>query len=169
MIHKALSFSKTYRSYTGEVGCYVSVVPDVDSQMKLVDWAQRLGYWLDPVQESTLHCTIVYSKDGAPLSYDIDPRACFKARLRGFEFWEGHDNSGYLVATLESPALAERHNYWVAAGADHSFSEYAPHVTLLRGVRPTDALYQRMMRLSDRERGSLLTFYNEHVEDIKAP
>jgi hypothetical protein len=167
VIPRAQSISRAYRPYTGEVGCYASVTPDVDSQMKLVDWAQRLGFWLDPMQEAKLHCTVVYSKSGAPLSYNIDPKVSYSARLRGFEFWEGHDSAGYLVATLGSPALTARHNYWVAAGADHSFSDYLPHVTLLKDIRATDALYQRMMRLSHRERGSILTFYDEQVEDIK--
>lgn len=167
MIPRAQSLSRAYRPYTGEVGCYVSVNPDVDSTMKLVDWAQRLGFWLDPVQEAKLHCTVVYSKEGSPLSYKIDPQTTYTARLSGFEFWEGHDNAGYLVATLISPALTDRHNYWTSAGADHGFNEYLPHVTLLKDIRATDALYQRMMRLSHRERGTILTFYNEAIEDIK--
>lgn len=167
MIPRAQSISRTYQPYTGEVGCFVSVEPDVDSRMKLTEWIARLGYELDPLSEARLHCTVMQSREGAPLSYSIDPSTRFVSRLKNFEFWEGHDNAGYLVATLQSTDLTARHHYWVAAGADHRFGAYVPHVTLTRFVRPTDAMYQRMRKLADRERGEILAFYNEQIEDVK--
>jgi 2'-5' RNA ligase len=167
MIPRAHSIGRNFRPYTGEVGCFVSVEPDVDTQMKLLDWANRLGFELDPLEEARLHCTVIHSKDGAPLSYTIDPTTRFVARLRGFEFWEGYDNAGYLVATLQSTDLVERHHSWAAAGADHSYGSYTPHVTLKRFIGATDAMYQRMRKLADRERGSILSFYNEQIEDVK--
>lgn len=167
MIHPAQSLSRTYRPYTGEVGCFVSVEPDVDTSMKLLDWINRLGFELDAMEESRLHCTVVHSKEGAPLSYKINESVRYVARLQNIEFWSGHDNAGYLVATLQSPDLQARHRYWVAGGADHSFGDYAPHVTLKRFLTPSDAMYQRMRRLADRERGSILAFYNESIEDVK--
>lgn len=166
MIPRAQSISRTYRPYTGEVGCFVSVEPDVDSRMKLTDWINRLGFELDALEEARLHCTVMHSRDSAPLSFSTDP-STYTARLKGFEFWEGHDNAGYLVATLQSAGLSERHSYWQAVGADHRFGVYQPHVTLKRFVRATDALYQRMRKLSDRERGEILSFYNEQIEDVK--
>lgn len=169
MIHPAQSVGRTYRSYTGEAGCFVSVEPDVDTKMKLLDWVNRLGFELDPMEEARLHCTVVHSGEehGAPLSYNIDPSTCFTARLQGFEFWEGHDHTGYLVATLQSQDLQARNRYWVNAGADHRFGDYNPHVTLKRFLGPSDAMYQRMRKLADRERGSILGFYNEMIEDVK--
>jgi hypothetical protein len=167
MIPRASSISRTFRPYTGEVGCFVSVEPDVDTRMKLNDWANRLGFDLDPLEDARLHCTVMHSKEGAPLSYSVDPSVRYTARLKGFEFWEGHDYAGYLVATLQSTDLIQRHHYWVAAGADHRFGAYQPHVTLKRFIRATDAMYQRMRKLADRERGEILSFYNEQIEDVK--
>lgn len=169
MIPRAQSVGRAFRPYSGEAGCFVSVEPDVDTKMKLLDWVNRLGFGLDPMEEEKLHCTVVHSKagEGAPLSYSIDPSTRYVARLQGFEFWEGHDYAGYLVARLHSTALLERHRYWVAGGADHSFDDYHPHVTLKRFLQPSDAMYQRMRKLADRERGSILGFYNETIEDVK--
>jgi hypothetical protein len=167
MIPRAHSISRAYRTYTGEVGCFVSVEPDVDSRMKLSDWVNRLGFELDPMEEVRLHCTVMHSRDGAPLSYKINPSAVYTGRLKGFEFWEGHDYAGYLVATLQSTDLIRRYNYWTAAGADHRFGGYQPHITLKRFIGPTDAMYQRMRKLADRERGEILSFYNETIEDVK--
>jgi hypothetical protein len=167
VIRRLQSLSRAYRPYTGEVGCFVSVEPDVDTQMKLLDWVNRLGFELDAMEEARLHCTVVHSKEGAPLSYNIDTSTRFVGRLQNIEFWEGHDQAGYLVATLQSPDLQARHRYWVAGGADHSFGAYAPHVTLKRYLSPSEAMYQRMRRLADRERGSILAFYNEAIEDVK--
>lgn len=169
MIPRAQSVGRAYRTYSGEAGCFVSVEPDVDTRMKLIDWTNRLGFELDPMEEARLHCTIIHSREdeNAPLTYNVDRTHRYVARLQNIEFWEGHDQAGYLVATLQSPDLQALHRYWVAAGADHRFGVYTPHVTLKRFLSPSDAMYQRMRRLADRERGSILAFYNESIEDVK--
>jgi hypothetical protein len=160
--------AKLYRPYTGEgKGSYVSVVPDLDSRVLLSEWATQLGFFLSSEREEELHCTLT-SSDNKPVDPTTDPTAVYTARLHHFEFWPGHDNVGYLVAKLTSQDLVKRNEYWRLQGADHAFDDYSPHVTLVQGLSCSNAMYQRMLRLSDRERGTLLRFTGEQIEDRKS-
>jgi 2'-5' RNA ligase len=166
MIAQALSEQREYREYTaGDGGCYVSVVPDVTTQMVLSEYTARLGFYLNPVQTDNLHVTLITSRLRLPEMCETDASKSYVARLQRFEYWEGHDKAGYLVAVLNSPALHSRHSIWSDRGAVHSSDVYRPHVTLVSGLMCTQALYKRMMRLSDQEHGAVLRFYNEKIED----
>jgi 2'-5' RNA ligase len=57
----------------------------------------------------------------------------YPANVTGFEYWDGHDGSGYFVVNLSSPELTKRHKVWKAAGAVPTFSDYNPHITLAQG------------------------------------
>jgi hypothetical protein len=165
--HMTQTLAKTYRPFDGKSGTYVSVVPDDRSVIKLCEWARKLGYWLDEAAIEELHSTIVYSKVAA-LSPEYDTGVQLTARLERFEFWPGHDDEGYLVAVLHSPALVKLHQEWLSKGAVHAFPEYTPHITLVEGLQPNPMLYERMVRLTDRARGTLLTLGNQQIENIKA-
>lgn len=164
MISQAASAATEYEVEDQlDAGCYVAVSPDADSQGQLTEWANKLGFFIGSSKAEQLHCTVMYSKKHKPTLIDTS-KDTFTARLIQFEYWTGSDAVGYLVAVLDSRALTERHYQWSDRGARHSFSDYTPHVTLVSGLTCSSALYKRMLRLSDQERGAVLRFNNEIVK-----
>jgi 2'-5' RNA ligase len=122
--------------YSGETGFYSVAYPTQDSVRNLHDFltgevgvdAERLD------APSTWHVTIMTSPDFAPKKRDIpvlDRNAMFPASVKKFNYWGGHDNKGYIVAELESPALLKQHEFWKGLGCKHTFDPFTPHVTLL--------------------------------------
>ena len=123
--------------FDGTKGCYVSVSVLQDPEIRLpVNLPWSLG--------SDLHCTIVYSRESAPsypeALYDVDDKTVYIAKLVELEYWDGHDNDGYLVAKLDCPELNARNKFWIAKGCKHSFDDYTPHVTLAKNFLVTDQL-----------------------------
>lgn len=156
---------RVVKPFTGQSGGYVSVFPDADSQDKLVEWAYQLGFWLGPEEVEDLHCTVMYSKVFAPTYNEVEAGRIFTGRLLNFEYWEGADCIGYVVAVMESKDLKERNLQWADRGAQHSFPDYTPHVTLSQGLFKTPALLKRLQRQSDKARGSILRFTGECLQD----
>jgi hypothetical protein len=160
--------ARVHKPYTVDgTGCYVSVSPDADSVLLIGEWMHDLGFWLSPEREAKLHCTVIYSATARPTDYIADPFRKLIGTLSHFEFWDGHDNSGYVVAKLVSPDLKERNRYWTERGAVHSFEDFTPHVTLLHNLSSTPAMLQRLESVGNRRRGENLVFYDEHLEDCK--
>lgn len=150
MLRKLYTLAKTYKPFdkTTAKGVYLSVVPNEKALASLVELSASLGLPLSKAEQEELHCTVVYSK-AIPecidsLSASLDPGAAYEVRIVGLEWWGGHDNAGYVVLRLQSPALAELNREWLAAGCTSSHAGYNPHITLKKdvGPRPED-FYER--------------------------
>lgn len=169
-IRELQTFGKTYKPFNGQAGLYVSRVLDELSSIKLTDFVHK--YALAEMSEEDfqeLHCTIIGSPDC--IVRDLTPvnQPC-AARVIRFEFWEGHDNAGYLVAILQSQALQQIHTLWQARGATHTFEEYQPHITIqtpydMTGERQ-NFLHANCALQCD---PMLIYLHKEIVEDCKQP
>lgn len=166
MISAYTSCSLTTRCTPESPGAYVSVLPTSASKTILVSWAYCLGYELNEQEQNDLHCTLICSRVKSPSYYECKPLAVFEANLKGFEYWKGHDSKGYLVALLNSKSLVSRHEVWVTRGAEHSFLDYTPHVTLKTDLTGSTALNKRIQRLSNRFRETSLDFSSESIVDV---
>lgn len=147
-------------------GTYVCALPDAESKKKLARLASVLGHPLTPESIDELHSTVMYAKGAFPTAVRF-PRSLFGAKVSGIEFWSGHDNDGYVVATLDSPDLKAEHRRWVARGLSHSFEDYSPHVTLFSKVEKTEDLIAHVNSVSPRAVGMLLTFDEIQIEGMK--
>lgn len=129
--------------YTGENGFYCSVSirqPQLRPLINLFKSALGFDMPMNEDQDIGLHCTVMYSK--VPLK--VTPVQAIAANVRvkdlimkgkvvKFDYWDGHNNKGYLVARLDSPDLEARHNAWKARGAKPTFDPYEPHITITDG------------------------------------
>lgn len=151
--------------FSGKRGLYVSVKP-AGKLTALLNFLQDL---VRP-DVTDLHCTVMYSKVAVhPVSAArlvASGPTIYATRVVGLEFWDGHDNEGYLVAKLECEALRCRHAAWRALGAVASFQDYTPHMTLSTGVQYTP----RQLCAANKALSCYslpLAFTGEHVEDLK--
>lgn len=171
MIREHLTVAKTYRPYVpGSEGVYVSVIPDDQTLIILSEWSRKLGCKLTEDDVDELHCTLLYSRQGThigALPAVREGELTYTARLDRFEYWAGHDNQGYLVAALYSETLSRLNKALVKQIGEHSFEDFVPHVTLAKGLRATQDLYNRMRVLSARDTGSILVFKNLSLEGMK--
>lgn len=158
--------AKTYRPFDGTSGCYVAVVPYLDSVNTIRGWARSIGLPMDEARESELHCTVMWSH-AIPADARCNPEYSVPAELDHLEYWDGHDGDGYIVAVLNSEPLRQLHQKWLTRGCVHSFDDYTPHVTLLSKIKPSPLMFEKMVQASDRLKGSAVKFYGEQIENIK--
>lgn len=162
---KARLLAKTSPPLTRESsGTYVCVLPDDESRGFLSHIANSLRVHADPYE---LHSTLMYAKGCFPKNASYSRRATFGARIKGIEYWDGHDNDGYLVVILDSPGLVNRHRYWTEHGLKHSFDDYTPHVTLATRIEKTPELMERVGKVATRVNGRLIHLTNETIEGLK--
>lgn len=131
--------------YTGENGCYCAVQPDTLSLLRIVQLCTDLGIVSDPRK---FHCTILYSPTTTPDDLPADFDMASTAQIIGLQWWPGHNEAGYLSAELMSPDMQAYHDKLLNMGANHTFSPYIPHVTLLKGVRLTGKLQERFDKIN---------------------
>lgn len=148
-------------------GTYVSVTPNAAAIKYLQQLASALGIPLDAAGCEELHCTLIHAKGTFANNPASDPALVYPARIKDIQFWNGHNNEGYIVAVLDSPTLEARHKVWLQRGLVHSFADYTPHVTLKTGVKMNTFLEQRMVRVAEAAQGTPLLFTNEITEGIK--
>lgn len=157
--------AKTTRPLTRESsGTYVCALPDKDAVATLLRIGDYLGIKVD---SSELHCTLSYAKGCFPKQAKTSKARRFSARIAGLQFWDGHDNDGYLVVMLDSLSLIERNQYWAAHGLKHSFDDYSPHVTLVSKLDKTPELITAMDKTSRVFINRILVFTNETIEGLK--
>lgn len=167
------------RSYTGEHGFYASVSPTQDSVNYFRDWWETMYRQTNhdaPMNESQdigLHCTVMYSH----AALQVDPAVAYQkrspdqlfAQASEFVYWDGHDNDGYFVLQLDSPALHERHELWRLLGAKPAFDDYIPHMTLATGNVAKFYWRAQLNALNKvlKARPFSLVFENETINDLK--
>jgi hypothetical protein len=94
----------------------------------------------DPAElREKAHVTLVYSREAAvdlerlrSLLHGVE----LEATVEGFEYWDGHNSKGYVVAKLACPGMAELNAAFVEAGCVHSFDDFCAHMTVCAKVGP---------------------------------
>jgi len=151
--------------YTGKNGMYCAVQPDTLSLLTLVELCNDLGVVSDPRK---FHCTVMYSKELAPeLPKGLDLTA--KGYINHIEWWAGHDEKGYLTASIRSPELESHHAVLKELGAKHSYDSYSAHVTLTSGVKFTGALRRDVIGINNQlsRRPIPVVFDRFSISDVK--
>lgn len=158
------SESRMSTAYTGSGG-YVSVLVNFGGELQSL-----LGLLGTQAIEEDSHITVMYCRGK---SFDANIKELQQANfsqdghITGFEYWDGHDNSGYLVARVSCPGLHDRHQFWKKVGLTHSFDDYTPHITLLRGDAAKAANVDRLNDLYARMNEPIIfEAYNEVLADI---
>lgn len=166
--------------YSGDNGAYVSVIPDQQSYEKINNYflsgLRKLGLDEFVLHRNDLHITVIYSKKCAPTPKDLpylQPEARIKALLVNLQIWPGHDDSGFVVAGIKSPALVALNKFWIDRGCKSDFEEYKPHMTLASGfLENEDTLPAKvppfLKRCNDQLKQTPLkiTLFGHRVEDI---
>jgi len=159
--------SWTPRPYTEGDGLYCAVQPDYGSKLRIMQLCEELGVTTDP---SKLHCTIVYSETGTVPSDLIEAlRTRPSGYLSSIAYWSGHDNSGFLVARVNSASAHTFHEDLVSAGAQHSHNPYNPHVTLVSDLAMTADLQERIAAVNAQllEDSIYVNFEEYTISDIQ--
>lgn len=123
------------KGYTGNSGTYVSVSPDDESKKYIREMVKSLNppFPLD-IFDDEAHMTIMYSRheciDEDQLQF---PESIVALPLK-FEYWDGHDNDGYLVLKMISKPASDLNQHLLDLGAEHSFDDYTPHMTIIHGI-----------------------------------
>jgi hypothetical protein len=146
---------KVLSYYDGNAGTYCSVKPYGVSQQWLMDVcarAQYLGFLATTPLE--LHLTVIHSEKGLSLpqqhraynEQDLGVARTFESIPAQFVHWAGHDNTGYVVLELESPALSQLNSWFrTTFNMPVSFDEYRAHVSIVTdayssGIDPAQRL-----------------------------
>lgn len=158
-------------AYYSEAGLYAFVYPmrkSLDTLLKFLS-ACGINQSLMSNTPNMMHCTIMHSKNSIPVHKipRIDRASAYDANLKQFTSWGGHNNSGYLVAELDSPGLTKLHNQWKALGAEHSFPEFRPHVTILEGNLATPKLASKLNVEYGKYKPISMKFHSHSFEDAK--
>lgn len=129
--------------YTGNNGFYCSVSIRQPQLRPLVELFQRAVGFAMPLNEDEdigLHCTVMYSNTALTVTPEVADSSnrrvkdlIMKGKVSKFDYWDGHNDKGYLVAKLDSPDLQARHNGWIMMGAKPTFSPYEAHITITTG------------------------------------
>jgi hypothetical protein len=130
-------------------GLYVAVKPTLETKIKLYEWAAPTGLLLD----LDLHVTLLYSRKNFPVV--LSPGILF-AKPKHISSL----GSAAVVLHLDSLALINRHNHFIAHGHTHDWEDYTPHITL----KMSDFDYRKLPPiLFD------LTFDSEYQEELMDP
>lgn len=139
------------RPYSGNKGCYAAFQVAQPYHYKLSKIGSYLGVDCDT---SKLHCTLIYSKEASPDKVTAEEHAALRqdievgAIISHIETWPGHDGVGYIVAALKSTDLHKEHMVLRKLGAEHSFPDYKPHVTVYSGIELTDELAAKIKKVN---------------------
>lgn len=158
----------TSKNYTGESGFYARAVPELnDKYRKLCKVLNHSG--VNELYEYP-HVTLVYSKKKLKKALPKDIELNTTAKCLHLTYWEGHDKAGYVVLELECPAFKKLNAVFRNLGAEHSFDEYIPHMTVMKDCgRLTPKLKSYIERLNRvlSSRWYTLNFKEIIAEDLK--
>lgn len=123
------------KGYTGNSGIYVSVSPDDESKKYIREMVKSLNppFPLD-IFDDEAHMTIMYSRNECIDEDQLQFPESIVALPLKFEYWDGHDNDGYLVLKMISKPASDLHQHILELGAEHSFDDYMPHMTIIHGI-----------------------------------
>lgn len=117
--------------YTHSSGIYACGIPDESSRNAILQMVQLTNppFSLEKFQAEA-HMTLIYCRTESPLIPELDLSEPLMALAHKFEFWPGHDDSGYVVLKCFSKPASVMHDAFIDAGACHGFSDYTPHISI---------------------------------------
>lgn len=128
------------RGLTGNGTTYACALPDRESWRAALEAVLATRPPFDPAElRDHAHVTLVYSRTAGadPARLRLPEQGMrIEAHVCGLEYWDGHNDTGYVVLKLESQGLQDLHERFKAAGAEHSFPDYSPHMTVAAKVGP---------------------------------
>lgn len=152
--------------YKPNDGLYAKVHPTNNSLVRLLSFLRSCGLRRSILlHPNEIHCTIMHSKSPPSQLPVLNREKVYDTRVKHFTAWDGHNDTGYLVAELDSPALHRLHNAWRARGCVPSFDDYKPHITLIEGSLASLGLARK---LNSRYKGDLqLQFHGHSFESLQ--
>lgn len=152
--------------YTGTFGLFASM--QIQFPEPVIDIANELGIELD---SNAIHTTVCYSKkDAVPLDTlpAIPTSRVFPAVCNEVAHWIGHKGQTCVVLKLISHEIVQVNAELQRLGALHTFTPYAPHVTLSDdGPAITEAMQEKIDAINKRlaREPLFLTFDRYQVGD----
>lgn len=163
---------------------YVSVVPTATSVSRLINFIRRV---LDDTSirkamidqlNAEAHVTIMYSKENGMDIKNVkdasilttfnnpDTGLPWTGDVKKFEYWGGHNGSGYIVAILKSLDMVKLNKKWKKYKLEHSHDDYVPHITILN---PADNFVTLLENMNNNLQYNplRLEFVNEQIEKTK--
>ncbi|AUR81047.1 RNA ligase [Vibrio phage Aphrodite1] len=126
------------------------------------------NHGIKPIDDGDFHVTIAYDKEliDNTLEIDIDKNRLYEAKVIGVELMgEVKDGLQSAVAlTLESEELVEEHFKWMAAGYEHGWPEYIPHMSVAYDVPVKDS--ERLVKALEPYIGRTFYFVNLSAEPV---
>tara|TARA_R110002049_G_scaffold101556_10_gene246491 strand:+ start:979 stop:2757 length:1779 start_codon:yes stop_codon:yes gene_type:complete len=107
---------------------YASVKPDKLTALKIVEHLKTIGI-TDHIPNDELHVTLMYSKDNN-INVKSNPTKIYNATQKGEPEIMGNDPYRALVIKLDSDELHGRFVELLLSGAEHSYPDFTPHLSL---------------------------------------
>ena len=107
---------------------FVSVKPTVEVARKIYNHLTSIGI-TDQIPADDLHVTVMYSKDKR-IDTTPKPNEVYSAKQIGEPVIMGKDPWRALVLKLDSDLLHARFVELVLSGAEHSYPDFTPHISL---------------------------------------
>lgn len=147
-------------------GLYSAVEPDKQSLDTLNKFCNR-NFGMNAPDD--IHCTVMYSTKNIPENIAKQySKEVYTASPDHFEFWEGHDKTGYLVLKLTSDDLSMEHSRLKCAGCKPTFDNYSPHITIANPINKEDAM--KKVAIGNNDLGNLsftLQLHNQKLDTLK--
>lgn len=154
------------KGYTGNSGIYISVSPDEHSKDTIREMISKLNppFPLD-IFDDEAHMTIMYSRSETIDEDQLQTPDSITALPIKFEYWDGHDKDGYLVLKMVSEPASHFHQHLLDLGAEHSFDDYTPHMTIIHGVYKFRDKINEWLKSIEGKYGSHLVYFNKLTID----
>lgn len=154
------------KGYKGDSGIYVSVLPTDDSKNVIRETIKNLNppFPLDMFDDNA-HMTIMYSRDEHIDEDQLQLPDSIIALPIKFEYWDGHDNDGYLVLKMISKPASELNEHIISLGAEHSFADYTPHMTIIHKIYDYRDKINEWLEEANKNLNSKLVYFNTAVID----
>ena len=107
---------------------YASVKPDNVTALKIVEHLKSIGI-NDSINPEELHVTLMYSKN-KNINIESDSTKIYSAMQTGKPEIMGNDPYRALVIKLDSDELHGRFVELLLSGAEHSYPDFTPHLSL---------------------------------------
>lgn len=133
--------------YTGTSGLYSAVVPMPNAIDAIMGVADELGL---PTVRDDLHATVIYSKVPPATQPTFDPERVYTGLINAVEHWIGHNGKTYIVLKIVSEGIVDENAKFQRMGAKHTFTPFAPHITLSDEVAVTDTLQDMIDKINNR-------------------
>jgi hypothetical protein len=147
-------------------GFYSAVHLDQESYQTLSQFCKR-NFPFDLPDD--VHCTVMYStKSIDPTDSTKYSKPVYQAYADHFEFWDGHDKSGYLVLKLVSTDLQNEHQRLKKLGCNPTFENYSPHITIKTPIEKSMA--KPLVDIGNNDLDDLgikLSFTNQTIDTLK--